>query len=596
MENQTKIKAYSYIRMSTDIQIKGDSLRRQKELSKNYAEEYNLELIETIEDIGVSAFSGKNSKKGALGIFLDAIESNKIAAGSFLLVESLDRLSRESVLTAFNLFTSILNQHITIVTLTDNQIYTIENVNNNIGLLFTSLGVMLRANEESQTKSKRLKATWSNKRNSLNTKKYTGIAPAWLIYDKKLDVFGINNDVAKSVKKIFEMSINGYGAYSITTFLNTHLVEFPSYKSKNGWHKSYVQKILNNKAVYGEFQAHKMNDGKRVAVGNITEDYFPSIISKEDFELSQLRLKQRAINGSGRKGNAFANLFTKLIKCKGCGSVVVFRNKGKPPKGVQYLKCGNSERKLICMAPAWEYENFENSFFEFIVELDLEEIFSDKESLSEKDKLTSTIGLLKMNLETTEKEYELILDLIVGKKLSENIILDLGDKADAKKNEANAIKAEITKLNQSLFALEQSQSNMSLKDNIVTYKNIVAGKAELELKEIRHNIHNEIKKIITRIDFYNLDIYSFHVNLDDMIFKEKFINALIKKRYKTPEQQEKYLETDAGNRFYNSFLRGYMVVFTNGCTKWVAPSWNVVIKRDSRRLNSMIEKSLKNMM
>ena len=181
MENQTKIKAYSYIRMSTDIQIKGDSLRRQKELSKNYAEEYNLELIETIEDIGVSAFSGKNSKKGALGIFLDAIESNKIAAGSFLLVESLDRLSRESVLTAFNLFTSILNQHITIVTLTDNQIYTIENVNNNIGLLFTSLGVMLRANEESQTKSKRLKATWSNKRNSLNTKKYTGIAPAWLI-------------------------------------------------------------------------------------------------------------------------------------------------------------------------------------------------------------------------------------------------------------------------------------------------------------------------------------------------------------------------------------------------------------------------------
>ena len=79
-----------------------------------------------------------------------------------------------------------------------------------------------------------------------------------------------------------------------------------------------------------------------------------------------------------------------------------------------------------------------------------------------------------------------------------------------------------------------------------------------------------------------------------MIFKDKFIDALIKKRYKTPEQQEKYLETDAGNRFYNSFLRGYMVVFTNGCTKWVAPSWNVVIKRDSRRLNSMIEKSLKN--
>jgi DNA invertase Pin-like site-specific DNA recombinase len=302
MNNIEKTKAYSYVRMSTDIQLKGDSLRRQKESSKNYAEENNLELIETLQDIGISAFSGKNSKDGALGVFLEAIESNKIEAGSYLLVESLDRLSRESVLTAFNQFTSILQQHITIVTLTDNQVYTKESVNNNIGQLFTSLGIMLRANEESKTKSIRLKAAWLNKRNSLSTKKYTGISPAWLIYDKVLDEFKINDGIAKAVKQIFKMSINGYGTYSITSFLNTHPEEFPPYRSKNGWHKSYVQKLLNNQAVYGEFQAHKMDEGKRVPVGNVTENYFPSIISKEDFYLSQLRLKQRTINGSGRKG------------------------------------------------------------------------------------------------------------------------------------------------------------------------------------------------------------------------------------------------------------------------------------------------------
>ena len=60
--NLYKAKAYSYIRMSTDIQLKGNSLQRQLELSKNYADINNLELVDTIKDIGVSAFKGKNLK------------------------------------------------------------------------------------------------------------------------------------------------------------------------------------------------------------------------------------------------------------------------------------------------------------------------------------------------------------------------------------------------------------------------------------------------------------------------------------------------------------------------------------------------------
>ena len=47
------IKGYSYIRMSTDIQLKGDSLRRQMEMSKKYCEDNNIELVESIQDIGV---------------------------------------------------------------------------------------------------------------------------------------------------------------------------------------------------------------------------------------------------------------------------------------------------------------------------------------------------------------------------------------------------------------------------------------------------------------------------------------------------------------------------------------------------------------
>lgn len=584
MKLQTK--AYSYVRMSTDIQLKGDSLKRQKELSKKYAEQNNLKLIETLQDIGVSAFSGKNAKDGALGGFLEAIESNKIEAGSYLLVESLDRLSRTSVLTAFNQFTRILEQHITIVTLTDNQVYTLESVSN-VGPLFTSLGIMLRANEESKIKSIRLKSAWLNKRNSLSIKKYTAIAPAWLIYDKTLDEFKINDVIAKAVKKIFEMSIEGNGTYTISAFLNTHIDIYPSYKSKNGWHKSYIQKILNNKAVYGEFQSYKMESGKRIAAGNVVDNYFPTIISKEDFEYSQAKLRQRNLNGAGRKGDTFTNIFTRLIVCSGCGAVVIFRNRGKAPKGGLYLKCGNSERKLVCSAPSWEYKAFEDSFFTYISEINVEEIFENKESLTKKELLNNDLNVLAMKMEYAEKEYIQLIDTIGTAPPS--IIKDIVNKAESKKAEIESNKLKTLKVKDEILNFEQNNSTTILKENISTYKSLVENKTKDELKVIRHKIHNEIKQIISEIRFHNLDKFFGGDDIDEMADKN-FKEALKKRRYKTVEQQENYLNTDAGNRFFNEYERSYTVLFKNGVTKLIKPSAQLLMTFNNQRTKALVEK------
>src|SRR5258706_16176806 len=103
--------AYSYLRMSTNLQLKGDSRRRQLELSKAYAAEHDLDLADDsqLEDIGISAFKGANIKGGSLGHFLEAIEHGKISAGSYLLVESLDRLSRQEVRKSLTIFLSIID-------------------------------------------------------------------------------------------------------------------------------------------------------------------------------------------------------------------------------------------------------------------------------------------------------------------------------------------------------------------------------------------------------------------------------------------------------------------------------------------------------
>ncbi|OIN72659.1 hypothetical protein BL248_15695 [Ralstonia solanacearum] len=118
--------------------------------------------------------------RGALGGFLEAINRGRIAVGSYLLVESLDRLSRAQVLDALKVFISILEKGITIVTLADGMVYNTESVGSNFGSLMFSITIMARAHEESATKSRRLKAAWTSKRKDIGTKKLTGQCPRWM--------------------------------------------------------------------------------------------------------------------------------------------------------------------------------------------------------------------------------------------------------------------------------------------------------------------------------------------------------------------------------------------------------------------------------
>ncbi|MDB5524886.1 MAG: hypothetical protein JWM58_2649, partial [Rhizobium sp.] len=149
--------AYSYIRMSTEKQIKGDSLRRQIEWSKSYALRHNLDLQDrSFRDIGVSAWKGKNRTDGRLGVFIDLVKEGSIPANSYLLVENLDRLSRMHALDALDLFREILKTGVTVVALgefDEEEVYTIGSLNSSSNQLISTLASMLRANKESERKS-----------------------------------------------------------------------------------------------------------------------------------------------------------------------------------------------------------------------------------------------------------------------------------------------------------------------------------------------------------------------------------------------------------------------------------------------------------
>src|ERR1017187_2160536 len=125
MNISTMARAYSYIRFSTPEQAEGDSFRRQTELSEEYALKHKLVFDRSLNlrDEGLSAFKGDNRKKGALAVFLRAVETGLVKRGSFLLVESLDRLSRDTLSVQMTLFMELVNAGLNVVTLTDNQVY-----------------------------------------------------------------------------------------------------------------------------------------------------------------------------------------------------------------------------------------------------------------------------------------------------------------------------------------------------------------------------------------------------------------------------------------------------------------------------------------
>ncbi|QCJ00068.1 recombinase family protein [Agrobacterium larrymoorei] len=422
-----KPKAYSYVRMSTDVQLKGDSLRRQTEESKRYCEENGLELVEDfkLQDIGVSAYRGKNVTQGELGRFLSLAENGMIPEGSFLIVESLDRISREKPQTAVALFLQILESGVDIVTLTDRRVY--KSGSADVADILLSVVIMARAYEESRTKGLRVGAAWENKRNNIRETKLTQVAPAWLSLSEDRRTFNAIPERVAVLQAIFNNADNGKGSYQIARKLN--LDKIPTFAPSKGWHESYVSKLLTNRAVLGEFQPHRYIEGKRTPAGEPITDYFPAVVSLDQFERIQAGRAVRKNRGSGRKGRNNVNLFSGVATCGYCNGRMMILDKGSGPKGGIYIRCENARRGNECLAAAWPLKHLETAFLTFVKELDLPSLIVD--SSAKADRLIAEGRLAAISNELTKKKkmresaFDLLSDESVGTDFVREKLADL---------------------------------------------------------------------------------------------------------------------------------------------------------------------------
>ena len=306
-----KTRAFSYVRFSSSAQEKGDSLRRQTQGSEDYAKRKGYLLDDSLNllDLGVSAFRVRNVREGALSAFLEAIRRGRVPAGSVLIVESLDRLTRDQLSEALTLFMDIVRMGVRIATLTPEREYSKDSLND-IAALLEPLIIFVRAHEESKTKSERLSKAWQAKRSRLGQQILTSVCPCWCRPTADRTGFELVPKRAAVVRQIFTWAAEGIGVNVITRRLNQSVQPIGRADS---WHRSYVLKILRNRAVLGEYQPHRGHGAVgRQPIGKPIPDYYPAVVEAELFYRVQAALKSRRLM-RGRTGKSVANLFTGLL-------------------------------------------------------------------------------------------------------------------------------------------------------------------------------------------------------------------------------------------------------------------------------------------
>ena len=305
----------------------------------------------TLHDAGVSAYRGAHRKKGALGTFLKAIEQDKVEPGSALLVENWDRFTREAPYDAEPILRDIFSAGITIVNLEENEeSFDEAMVRDDYKKFRGILDDIDRAHRESKRRGKLISAMWEAKRQAWENwrpgeprpKPFTKRGPDWF-FKWDGEKWPEKPDQVAAVQQIFQWKAEGIGSETVNKRLNQNR----RWKRPKDWYRGYVERVVRNREVLGEFTPTK--DGKP---SKPIPNYSPAIIDRDLWNRVQAitdRHSELPGNGGGVKGPV-NNLFGEIVHCGRCGSAMRFRNKGPAPRRghSHYLKCSKAHRGLGC--------------------------------------------------------------------------------------------------------------------------------------------------------------------------------------------------------------------------------------------------------
>jgi DNA invertase Pin-like site-specific DNA recombinase len=305
--------AFSYLRFSHPNQSTGDSVRRQHALRDDWLRrhpEVKLDTSLTLEDHATSGFTGRhrgNADRHALARFLELVRDGRVPRGSYLIVENLDRLSREHVQPALQLFLELTQAGVRLVQLSPAE--SVFDDQSDLLPLLVAIMEMARGHGESAMKSERIGAAWAEKKRQAaeHGVPLTARAPAWLrLVEGRWEVI---DSAAQAVRMIFKMATEGFGLQAITRQLNEQGV--PVIGKGERWVRGYVGKLVRNRSVIGEYRLTTGRGAERQC--RPLPGYFPAILSEEEWYAARAGLEARR-EQRGRPAKGVTNLFVGLLR------------------------------------------------------------------------------------------------------------------------------------------------------------------------------------------------------------------------------------------------------------------------------------------
>lgn len=407
--------AYRYARFSTKRQDKGESLTRQYELTQAMCEKHGWEIVETLTDKGQSAWKGDHLRVGELGRFKQRVEQGDIPRGSYLVVENLDRLSRQDVKKARRWIEEVTDAGVKVAVASPapGKVFDEASLSGeNIVDLLQYLLEAQRSNKESERKSEfQQKAIAGFMDKARQGVVYSKRMPAWLKGEKN-GQFEVDEARAAIVRQIYEWCAAGQGIHMIAKKLNATVEPWTvGHKAdKPSWKVGYVRDILTGWQAEGEY--HVRTGPNRTTTGEVITNYYPRVVSPELVAAARSAMALRR-GATGPNHSEAKNLFAGRVKCGHCGDtmvrVVQYNSRGTQ---YEYLKCTRFNNGAECVnRTLYRYDTFERAALDRILHLALDNSHFTKSD--ETGPLLGQVAQLSKEVELLENQRHNLIQFVL---------------------------------------------------------------------------------------------------------------------------------------------------------------------------------------
>ncbi len=374
----------------------------------------------------------------------------------------------------------ITEQDVTVITLFDNRMYTKDM---DLGDFIHSIVYMQRAYEESDTKSKRLKAVWHNRRTNPEALK-TNNKPFWLDLTPDRKGF-VLNESAETVRRMFDLSINGFGSNLIAKHFNRDGIPSPNVKT---WGDAVITKTLNNKAVLGEYQPNTVKGRKYTPIGEPIKGYYPAVVGENTFYLSQAKIKERAKSQRRGSTSSHLNMLKGIGVCVDCGAPLRIQTQ----QHLKYFRCPEALKGLCNSKPV-------NIWFlrDWLKEQWLSPVFFETWSVATGESVSKELEALEAKKSELSNTLEMMLQSFSA-TTSPLVLANIQQRTE-----------EIDSLGKEIESLKEKEASSS--QHQVSYQNCwtLIDKAFSEENETENLVaRNKIRGLLSRFDSFTVGMTS----------------------------------------------------------------------------------------